>query len=78
MSVMSDNELFLSIKEMLEAEDDVVLASDFNAYDYDSFAKINLVIFIETYCRNRFDIDKLLDCKTFNDLIELIKETKSA
>ena len=73
---MSDNELFASIKEILEIEDDVALTSDFDAYDYDSFAKINLVIFIETYCRSRFDIDNLLDCKTFEDLIEVIKKTK--
>ena len=76
MSVMSDNELLTSIKELLEIETDIVLESDFNPYDYDSFSKINLVIFIEAYCRNRVDIDKFLDCKTFVDVIELIKTIK--
>ena len=73
---MTDEEIINSIKEILDIEKDITLQTDLNIFEYDSFAKINLIIFIETYSNRRIDIESFLMCDTFFDLLALIKKMK--
>lgn len=73
---MTDGEIINSIKEILDIEKDITLQTDLNIFEYDSFAKINLIIFIETYSNRRIDIESFLMCDTFFDLLVLIKKMK--
>lgn len=77
-NVMTDTDLLLLIKEILEIDKDISMDTYLNIFEYDSYAKINLIVSIETYCRKRLDINRFLLCDTFRDIIDLIQETKGS
>ena len=74
---MQKKELYKIFEGILDIEkntiDDDML---FDAFAYDSFAKINLIITIESIIQGRLDIDKVLLCTSFGELVRLINEYK--
>lgn len=74
---MKENKVLISIKNILNIEEEISIINDFNIFEYDSLTKVKLIHFIEKCAnKNQLDINKLLLCDTFGELIELIKETK--
>lgn len=72
---MTDQDILMFVKEVLDIESDVTLETELNIFDYDSLAKVSLIIAIETWAINRLDMNKFLLCDTFQNLVNLIKET---
>lgn len=75
-NIMTDKEILSLIKEVLDINKEIELDTPLNIFEYDSLAKVSLIITIETYSSNRLDINEFLLCDTFQDLISLIKETR--
>ncbi len=71
----ADQDLLMLVKEVLDIEADVTFETELNIFDYDSLAKVSLIVAIETWTVNRLDMNKFLLCDTFQDLVNLIKET---
>lgn len=76
MDAITDKDILLLIKDTLGIDEDINLNSRFNAFEYDSFEKINLILLIESFSAKRIDINKFLSCETFSDLVELVKKQK--
>lgn len=70
---MTKEEIMLLFKEILGIEEDISEDTVFDAFMYDSFAKINLIVTIENLSSARIDIENFLNCKTFGDLIQMVQ-----
>lgn len=68
---MNSEKILLLFKEILSIEENISESTVFDAFLYDSFAKINLIVTIENLSNTHIVIDDFLNCKTFGDLIKL-------
>ena len=70
---MNSQKLLEIIIEELDLEDKGInMDSVFDSREYDSFAKMNLIITLETYTDEEISIIELLECCTFGEIIALV------
>jgi len=72
-------ELFKIILEIIEKTDaDIKLTSEFNAFEFDSFTKVNIILAIEAFADcDEFDVDEFLLCDTYQELINIAMKMKT-
>lgn len=72
---MDREALFKIICEILSLDENSTPDMEFNIFLYDSITKVNLILALESYTNNdSISIDELVQCDTYNDLLNLAEK----
>lgn len=73
--MIDKEEIFHAILEAIGIGEEKKLEDEFNIFNYDSFTKVNMIVVMETFAENEdLSIDALVNCDTYQDLIDLTQK----